>query len=45
MNALDELFWGAYLTAEFNAGNVTEDTDVPEMKRQFMAGLHEEGEL
>ena len=37
-----ELFWGAYLTAEYNAGNITHDTDIAAMKEQFMAGLRGE---
>ena len=39
---LAELFWGAYLTAEFNAGNIADDTDVAAMKEEFMAGIRGE---
>lgn len=38
-----ELFWGGYLTAEYNAGNIDANTDIAAMKEQFMAGLR--GEL
>jgi hypothetical protein len=41
LHSFDELFWGAYLRAEFEAGNITSETDVAEMKRQFMEGISE----
>jgi len=41
---IDELFWGAYLSAAYEAGEVTETTDVAEMKRQFMAGIQGDAE-
>lgn len=37
-----EVFWGGYLRAGLESGDITEEDDIAAMKREFMAGMRGE---